>query len=278
MRPELRTRIRAWTRVHTFAVFAAVATAVHAAVVTRWDWFAASMVVVIAMQINTTLTVAALAVAVVLSAWPAVVVAGLAVLIKLLGMAVGWHARTTAPLDEKALADAVRALPRSVLHAIQPDGVSTVDTVTLLRAAAARAPERWPAAAALDRVAASSEGGLVLNTGWTVVAAEAALVVQHRPDQQSPIDLSVLAAFAAMLPHSRAQAAFARADMKLGAVSDIVGLPPSECGTVWAKASRHSGGEFLLRRIVLSVQKKHPTGELLTDEHWSQLTGKRGGR
>ncbi len=276
MRATTRNRIGIWSRLNTCATVATALTAVLAVVVTRWDWLAGSLLVIIAQQIGSRLTFAAAAVAAVLQAWPALVPAILTLLFDALARLHLWSAAQTEPLDEEALAAAVREIPPTLVRRFVPGPDGTVDTLVLLRAAMRHDPQRWPSSEDADGVAANCEGGRVLDTGWTVVAAECALVARLRPDQRTPVDVSMLAAIAAMTPHSRAQVAFARAGWNLHVVQDLLGLPVSEATAVWSRASSHSGGELIGRRARLSVQGGHPIGELLSDVQWADLTGKRG--
>jgi hypothetical protein len=117
---------------------------------------------------------AALLIALVVGAWPAMVAAGVALVAS--GMqAMARHPARRRPLDTAALLAAVNSLPAGERAAIERAASGPVDSLAILRAAIIDDPARWP----FDLVEVGGtgyEGGPVADSRWTVVACEAVLI------------------------------------------------------------------------------------------------------
>jgi hypothetical protein len=252
------------------ATFVAVGAAVHAGVVGNWSWLAVSLVVLLGTRGSAMLTAAGAIGALVVGAWPAVAAAGLA-LGSWLTIRIRLRSGRIAPLTEQALASAVAGVPPALARYLEVVGDGRVDTVTLVTAALRDEPSRWPAGAgSLSRVD-GSEGGLVDGTAWTVIAAEAALVVAQRPDQATPVDVHLLAAIGVSLPYSHARAALGKERAGGNAVLTSAGLTAEQLTRMLLEASKRPGGELLIARTELAVRTGSRHDELLADQEWRRI-------
>jgi hypothetical protein len=273
-RTALRKPLWAWLA--SLATFVAVGAAVHAGVTGNWSWLAVSVVVLVGTRGSTMLTAAGAIGALVFGAWPAVVAAGLA-----LGIQVALRIRLRfphiAPLTESALAAAVAGVPPALARYLVAVGGGRVDTVTLLTAALRDEPSRWPADIGPVSHVDGSEGGLVDGTAWTVVAAETALVVAQRPDQAMPVDVHLLAAVGALLPHSHAQVALRKVRASGNAMLTLAGLTGEQMARMLLAAGKQPGGELLFARADLAVRADlgvragSQNDELLADQEWRRI-------
>jgi hypothetical protein len=261
---------RLWACSALSATFVAVGAAVHAGVVGNWSWLAVSIVVLIGTLGSTMLTVAGAIGALVVGAWPAVVAAGLAVGTQL-AIRVRLRFPLVAPLTEQALAAAVAGVPPALARYLEVAGSGRVDTVTLVTVALRDEPSRWPADASPLSHVDGSEGGLVDGTAWTVIAAEAALVVAQRPDRATPVDVHLLAAIGALLPYSHAQVALGRKRAGGNAMVTLAGLTTEQMTRMLLEAGNQPGGELLIARTELAVRTGSRNDELLADQEWRRI-------
>jgi hypothetical protein len=261
---------RLWTWLALPATFVAVGAAVHAGVVGNWSWLAVSIVVLIGTRGSTMITVVGAIGALVVGAWPAVVAAGLDLGTRL-AVRVRLRFPRIAPLAEQALAAAVAGVPAALARYLEVAGGGRVDTVTLVTAALRDEPSRWPADTDQLADVDGSEGGLVDGTAWTVIAAEAALVVAQRPDQATPTDVHLLAAIGALLPYSHAQVALGKKRAGGNAMVTPAGLTVEQMTRMLLKASKQPGGELLIARTELAVRTGSPNNELLADQEWRRI-------
>jgi hypothetical protein len=262
--------LRPWAVLGLLATLLGVGAAVHASVTGNWLWLAASVVVLVGVRRSTTLTVAGAIGAVVVAAWPALVAAGVSLLSQV-GLQIWLRWRRPHPLRQPALVAAVSAVPPALRRYLETLGGGRVDTVTLLTAAVRDEPTRWPYGANTATQVKGSEGGLVENTVWTVVAAEAALVAAQRPDQVMPVDVQLLAAVGVLLPHSHAQIALKTVRASGQVALELAGLTSRQLGRMLIDAAKKPGGELLMARVEMDVRAGSANGELLDDQQWRRL-------
>jgi hypothetical protein len=262
--------IRRLTWFGLLAVLIAVGACVHALLTGNWLWLAVAVFVLAGTQTSTVITASSLIVAVVTGAWPAAVAAGLALVPRVLVHAIplaGGHSRFTS----SALAEQVAALPPDLAERLARLGGGQVDTVVLLAAAIGDDSSRWPEQAARCSAVEGSEGGCVPGTAWTVVAAESVLVADQRPDRTDGVDVHLLAAIAAILPHSHAQAALSRAGLAGSPSGAVLGATPTQIGRLLQAAARRPGGELLMARVEMDVRTGARFGSLLDDGEWRRV-------
>ncbi|MGW0828399.1 hypothetical protein [Streptomyces sp. NPDC002845] len=256
--------VLAWAK--TVGMLCSGATAIYGLVTGNWIWAAVGLLSAVGTVSFGLLTWLAGVAVVISGAWPAGIgpfTAGAA--IGLLRLVAYWS--RPGPLDESALAEAVRRLPDEARDEAHAAGAQRVDTNVLLRAAMDADPYLWKGhRPALDGPV-GSEGGMVRDTGWTVVAAEAALAVGCRSGSSSPPGIQHLATAAILLPHSAARAAFGNAEDALVAAEHVGGLSVDEIIEHVIEASRRPGGELLAARALLRDSGEH----VLPEARWRVL-------
>lgn len=129
-------------------------------------------------------------------------------------------------------------------------GAPPVTSLTLLKAAVQADPHRWRDAAATEPDRLSNEGGELLDTGWTIVAAEAVLLASNFPRLGLAMDIHDLAVAAVTLPNSNAQAALsASGHAWLAAAQDVAGLSMVELRNALVRSSRTPAGALIMPRV-----------------------------
>lgn len=260
-------RLRLFSRVHTFAVMAGVATAVYSGLTQQWEWLGASVFVVVAGMVNSLLVIAAALGCVVVGAWPALAAAGVMLLAETAVRVRAHYVPDVRTLDIPALAKLVRNLPPSLMP-----NEDVVTTAVLLRAAVADDQARWRVITGPIDAPANAEGGIVAGTKWTVVAAEAVLVAAERPRTGLPLDIHTLAAFGVILPNSLAQHAIIKFVRNLGPALTVLGVDSGGAVEMLTRAADRPGGEYILRRTRYAVSRGIATGALLDDVTWARLS------
>lgn len=136
------------------------------------------------------------------------------------------------------------------LHATP--GSLEVTSLALLRAAVADDPHRWLSVAVSEPPRLSAEGGELLDTGWTIVAAEAALLAQHLPYAGAVPDIHDLAVAAILLPNSIAQYAVKSGSSQgMAAAIQAAGLSMAAARKALSRAAGTSAGALIMARVEL---------------------------
>lgn len=298
--PVIRlSTVEAWLRplerLRLVGVTVAAVVTADAAATTNWIWLVAGVAVLAGAAVGDSLAFAGLLVAFAVGSWPAMV-AGL------MGSA-AWITATVAgrmagglhglllpspilppdlpsfgrsgsgdTLDDAALATAVAAIPAELRRTLG-ELASPVSTDTMLRAAIADDPVRWASAASTGR-AGAFEGGPLGDTGWTVAAAETALMATCRPNQLSPVDLHLLAGLALLVPHSAALVRYGDALNAAQQARTVVGLSTQAATHILMVSCSRSGGELLMARVERLSSQVYPSTALeLPEQQWRALLG-----
>ena len=250
------------------AAMLGVAAAAYEAAAGRWWGAAAAVVVAVAPFGGWGPRVLALAAAVAFGAWPAAV-AGLVGVTGSAAAALGRRRSARRPLDVDALAAAVAALPPATRVAVERAAAGPVDSLAIMRAAHLADPARW----ALDPSrfdGRAYDGGEVGATGWTVVAAEAALCAGCRPDRGRPIDVHHLAGAAMILPST---AASVRLHPHGEVVEQAMGLTGGQMIEQLVATHKMPGAELLVMRVA-EIERVKRIDEP-SEAEWRRM---RGGR
>ncbi len=294
--------LRPLERLRFVGVTVAVVATADAAATTNWIWLAAGVAVLAGAAIGDSLAFAGLLVAFAVGSWPAMIAGVLGsaawltatvagrMMVGPLGMAGGPLGAAFAPrdlppdlpsvgrqglggtLDDVALAAAVTAVPAELRRRLG-ELASSVSTDTMLRAAVADDPVRWASAASTGRTEAF-EGGPLGDTGWTVAAAETALMATCRPNQLSPIDLHLLAGLALLVPHSAAQVRYGDTSNATDQAKTVVGLSTQAVTRILVATCMRPGGELLMARVErLSSEISPKPARELSERQWLALLG-----
>jgi hypothetical protein len=261
-------QVKAWTKVT--ATFVAAGGVVQAAATEHWSWLLVSLTVLVTIQLKYHFQAAGLVLALLAGAWVAVAAAALGAAAEALGQWTLRFGRVPAVFDEHALS----ALVSGARGSITLPAAEVVDTLVLLEAAVALDPGRWGSAGRGVRADLSGEGGLVANTRWTVVAAEAILLAGQHPDAHQVLDIHTVAAAAALLPNSRASAAVANLGADHALPLRVLGLSQPGMADMLIKAAKQPGGGLIVARVDLDLRGRTKRSSVLDDIDWARITGR----
>jgi len=125
---------------------------------------------------------------------------------------------------------------------------SLVTSLCLLRAAEATDPHRWGSVTVSEPARISAEGGELADTGWTVVAAEAAHLAQYLPRTGARPDIHDLALAAILLPSSMAAQAVPQGRESFGAIFESAGLSVPGLLKALTQAAKAPAGALIMAR------------------------------
>ena len=133
-------------------------------------------------------------------------------------------------------------------------------SLSLLQGAVAADPHRWRSVTVAEPVRISAEGGELADTGWTIVAAEAAHVAHYLPRTGALPDIHDLALAAILVPNSMAQEAVASRPGGAGTALQSAGLSVPGARKALAQAASTSAGALIMARAELVADRRALTG------------------